>query len=194
MDQSSARKRVRDPEAHRAAILGAARAAFAERGYARATIRDIATRAGVTHGLVMRHFKSKERLFLAAVPGTRDLDDVVEGDRAELPDRVAHAFVERMEKAATEDPFVALIRSAASSEDAATTLYHAMQERSVTAYRAVLTGDDVEERVDLLAAQLIGITFARYVIKDGALARMSPDRLKAYLAHSLRDILLAPPH
>lgn len=63
------RKRVRAPEVHREAILEAARAAFAERGYTRATIREIAGRAGVTHGLVMRHFGSKEQLFLAAVPG-----------------------------------------------------------------------------------------------------------------------------
>ncbi len=68
MDHSPKRKRVRDPEAHRAAILGAARAAFAERGYARATIRDIAARAGVTHSLVMRHFTSKEGLFLSVSP------------------------------------------------------------------------------------------------------------------------------
>src|SRR4051794_36284092 len=83
-----ARTRRRDPDAHRAAILETARTAFAERGYTRATIPAIARRAGVTHGLVMRHFPSKEQLFLSAVPGPRDVDEIVTGDVASLPDRV----------------------------------------------------------------------------------------------------------
>jgi len=183
-----ARKRRRDPEYHRAAILTAARAAFTERGYARATIRDIAQRAGVTHGLVLRQFATKEQLFLAAVPGTRDLERVVVGDPATLPDRIAHAFVERMETGADQDPFVALIRSAASNEDAATRLYVAMQEHSLAVYRAVLPGD-VDARVGLLAAQLIGVTFNRYIVKTGALATMSGEQLAVHLTAVLRHIL-----
>jgi DNA-binding transcriptional regulator YbjK len=72
-----------------AAILAAARSVLAERGYERATIREIARRAGVTHGLVVMHFATKEQLFLQAVPGTRDLEVHVRGDRAGLAERVA---------------------------------------------------------------------------------------------------------
>lgn len=183
-----ARKRRRDPEYHRAAILTAARAAFTERGYARATVRDIAQRAGVTHGLVLRQFATKEQLFLAAVPGTRDLAESAAGDPATLPDRIANAFVERMETGADQDPFVALIRSAASNEDAATRLYVAMQEHSLTVYRSVLPGD-VDTRVALLAAQLIGVTFNRYIVKTGALATMSGEQLAVHLTSVLRHIL-----
>lgn len=83
------RKRVRAPEAHREAILEAARAAFAERGYTRTIIRKIAGRAGVTHGLVMRHFGSKERLFVAAVPGPpRDLPELLPGPPETMPERL----------------------------------------------------------------------------------------------------------
>ncbi|MFD4507647.1 TetR family transcriptional regulator [Streptomyces sp. NPDC058457] len=184
-----ARKRVRAPEAHREAILDAARAAFAERGYARATIREIAGRAGVTHGLVMRHFGSKERLFLAAVPGTRDLPELVPGPPGTLPDRIAWAFVERMERADSGDPFLALIRSAASDESAATALYTAMRQSSTQAYRTVLTGPDADERIDLLGAHLIGVAFSRYVLRSGPVAEMEPERLVRYLARSLRCAL-----
>ncbi|PRX46627.1 TetR family transcriptional regulator [Prauserella shujinwangii] len=186
------RKRVRDPEAHRAAILGAARAVFAERGYARATIREIAQRAGVTHGLVMRHFTSKERLFVAAMPGAPDLVELVPGPPDTLPDRIARAFVDRMERSGGNDPFLALLRSAASDEETATRLYDAMRETSTEAYRTVLSGPGVEERVDLLAAHLIGVTFGRYVVRGGPLARMSPDRLAEHLARTLRCILFQP--
>jgi AcrR family transcriptional regulator len=184
-----AKKRRRAPEAHREAILEAARAAFAERGYTRATIREIAGRAGVTHGLVMRHFGSKEQLFLAAVPGTRDLRELMPGSADTLPDRIAHAFVERMERADGNDPFIALIRSAASDEQAATDLYAAMWRSSTDAYRTVLTGPDAEERIDLLASHLIGVTFSRYVLRSGPVAHMPPERLVRHLTRTLRCIL-----
>lgn len=45
-----------------AAILEAATHLFAERGPAATSIRDIAARANVNHGLVFRHFGTKEQL------------------------------------------------------------------------------------------------------------------------------------
>lgn len=183
------RKRRRDPEASKAAILESARATFAERGYARATIREIAQRAGVTHGLVMRHFSAKEQLFIAAMPGASDLDDLMPGAPETLPERIAQAYVDRMEKADGNDPFIALIRSAASDEHAATRLYIAMRERSTASYRAVITGPEADERIDLLGSLLIGVTFSRYVVKNGPLADMTPEAVVRHLARTLRDIL-----
>ena len=186
-----AKKRVRAPEVHRAAILDAARATFAERGFAKATIREIAQRAGVTHGLVMRHFPSKEALFVAAVPGAGHLGHNVAGDLGGLPGRVARAYVERMEAADGADPFIAVVRSAAD-EKTARRLLAAMRERSLAAYRTVLDAPDTEQRVDLVGAHLIGVTFSRYVLKDGPLAAMTPGQLTAYLTSSLTGILFGP--
>ncbi len=50
-----------------AAILDSASQLFAERGPAAASIRDIAARARVNHGLVFRHFGTKERLVAAVL-------------------------------------------------------------------------------------------------------------------------------
>ena len=165
--------------------------AFAERGFAKATIREIAQRAGVTHGLVMRHFPSKEALFIAAVPGTRDLVYNVAGDLDGLPGRVARAYVERMEAANGADPFIALVRSAAD-ETSAKRLLVAMRRRSLDAYRTVLDAPDIEQRVDLVGAHLIGVTFSRYVLQNGPLATMTPGQLTRYLTTSLTGILFGP--
>lgn len=190
------RRRRRDPEGHRAAILEAARSTFTERGYARTTLREIARRADVTHGLISRQFTSKEQLFLAAVPGNRDLEHVAAGDPATLPDRIARGFVERMEADAASDPLVALVRSAASDVGAASDLLRAMQEHSFDVYRSVLApgtaatpGDDLEVRVSLLGSHLIGLAFSRYITRAEPLASMPPEHLVERLATTLRSIL-----
>ncbi|MEU8749432.1 TetR family transcriptional regulator [Streptomyces chartreusis] len=190
------RRRRRDPEGHRAAIIEAARHTFAERGYARTTLREIARRAGVTHGLITRHFASKERLFLAAVPGNRDLEQVAAGDPETLPDRIAEAFVRRLETDAVNDPLIALLRSAASDERAAAHLLVAMQEHSAIVYRSVLSpgesappDDDLDTRVALVGAQMIGVAFSRYIARTEPLASMPPDRLTEHLTRILRQIL-----
>lgn len=52
---------------HRARLLAAAVEVFAERGYDRAGVQEIARRAGFTHGAVYSHFRSKAELLVAAI-------------------------------------------------------------------------------------------------------------------------------
>src|SRR5260370_22441474 len=59
---SGRRKMPTGREAVAAAILEAASDLFAERGPAATSIRDIAARSKVNHGLVFRHFGAKEQL------------------------------------------------------------------------------------------------------------------------------------
>jgi AcrR family transcriptional regulator len=59
-EMSSPRARGRDEV--RAALLSASADLFADRGPTAVSLRDIASRAGVNHGLIHRHFGSKEGL------------------------------------------------------------------------------------------------------------------------------------
>lgn len=54
-------------EERREQIIDAAMRVFAEKGFARATNRDIAHEAGITSGLIYYYFKSKEDLLRAAL-------------------------------------------------------------------------------------------------------------------------------
>ena len=146
----------------------------------------------MTHGLVVMHFSTKEELFLQAVPGTRDLEDFVRGDRAGLAERVAAGFVERMESADHADPFIALVRSAASDQDAAKALLGAMSTQSLHAYETVLEGPDLAVKVDMIGAFLTGVTFSRYIIGEGPIADLEPGRLVPYLTDVLRVIIDRP--
>ncbi len=54
-------------EERRRDVLDAARRVFARRGFAAAKISDIASVAGISHGLVHHYFPSKEALFVAVI-------------------------------------------------------------------------------------------------------------------------------
>lgn len=65
-------------------IVDAARACFAEHGFAATTVEAIALRAEVSNGLLYKHFQGKEHLFQAVVT-----DIVRDWVRALVPDEAA---------------------------------------------------------------------------------------------------------
>ena len=54
--------RTQSRDARRAQVIEATIDALAERGFSRTTVTDVAARAGISHGLVLFHFQSKENL------------------------------------------------------------------------------------------------------------------------------------
>jgi AcrR family transcriptional regulator len=61
-----------DRPTRRAAILGAAARAFAERGFAATSMDDVAACAGITRLIVYRHFETKASLYTAVLADVRD--------------------------------------------------------------------------------------------------------------------------
>src|ERR1700761_2378088 len=58
-----------------AAVMQAASELFAEKGPAATSIREVAARAGVNHGLLHRHFGSKHQLLAATLQHLADSGD-----------------------------------------------------------------------------------------------------------------------
>ena len=69
---SATRKSPEGGSGKRHQILTGARAAFTELGFERATVDDIAARAGVSKATVYNHFADKKALFVAAVVEATD--------------------------------------------------------------------------------------------------------------------------
>lgn len=74
VSQAKARGPYAKTPARRAEIVRAARDSFAEKGYAKASLRDIAERAGITHAGLLHHFRNKDEL-LAEVLAERDSEE-----------------------------------------------------------------------------------------------------------------------
>lgn len=96
-----------------AALVEAATVELAERGYAATSVRAVAKRAGVNHGLVHRHFGSKEALLGAVLDQladavARQLDEAGEG--AALAGPALDRFLRVMARALLDGADVGAVR------------------------------------------------------------------------------------
>lgn len=176
-----------------AAILDAARRAFAETGFERTTIRAVAAGAGVDPALVMQHFGSKEGLFVAAARWSHEHETVLEASREDLPQAAVQDLLEKFEgEDADREAAVALMRNCLTHPEAARIMRdEVMCERSAAVARTI-GGDDAELRAGLVGAVLIGLGMARYVLELPAVAGADRDDVQRLLEPALRA-LLAPP-
>ena len=103
MTDVTARRRLLPKTERRAAILKAAAAAFAHRGYAATSMDDVAAEAGITKLIVYRHFSSKEELYEAVLQSvsTRLAEEFVARFQRSRPHRVG---IGAMLAVAREDP------------------------------------------------------------------------------------------
>jgi AcrR family transcriptional regulator len=143
----------------RAELLATAAAVFAQRGYAGATVEEIAERAGYSHGAVYSNFAGKDDLFLAVfeeymAERARELAETQAGLAADAPlelraRALADQWMERF--AADRDSFLLHLeflagsrrepelaerfgtRSAAMREAIATYIAHYQEEEGVEA-------------------------------------------------------------
>ena len=191
----------------RQAILDAAVSLFAERGYDRATLREITARAGVDPALVSHFFGNKEGLFDEAIlQASAAAEPLVEsvtnrsGDGIGL--RVAHAYLALWETEPTASTLRALLRAAIESENNRERLEGAVTQRIKEVLDFVTRPGNggngtspwkAEEptsfELQLLAAQLIGIGLARYILRIPPLANVDRELLIHHIARIVESSL-----
>ncbi|WP_277681411.1 TetR family transcriptional regulator [Saccharomonospora azurea] len=177
----------------RAALLTAARAVFAEHGYHRATVRAIATRAGVDPAMVNHWFGGKDGLFAQAVLHMPfDVRAVVEDVTADGPDRlgenIVRGFVTPWDGAGGP-VFTALVRSVTTHDEARSALRDVLLTKLFTAITATAGSDRPDLRASLCATQVIGLGIARYVMEVEPVASADLDTLVAMIAPTLQRYL-----
>ena len=158
-------------------IVDAAGKVFDELGFNGASIRGIAQRAGVDPALVHHYFTDKAQLFVEARGLPRDPRRVAEEAAAPTGSfdgrRVVERFLEQWERG-EEGPgsrsFLAAVQAMAASPAAADAMREFLLERL-----AVVLGDGEGPRwrQALVSSQLVGLGWARYVMRFEPLASAS---------------------
>ncbi|HET9655569.1 MAG TPA: TetR family transcriptional regulator [Kineosporiaceae bacterium] len=193
------RRRGRRPagEDTRGAILAAARTVFAARGYQAATMRGIAREAGVDPRLVHHYFAGKEDVFVEAmqfpVRPAQVIPPVAVGDVAGLGERLVRVFFAAWDGPDARERVVALLGSAATSPEGARMLREFVVTEILGRVVGQVRGADPELRLELAAAQMIGMAFVRYVVQVEPLASAPVERLVELLAPALQRYLTGSP-
>ena len=181
----------------RETILVSAREAFGERGYDGASIRQIATAAGVDPALVHHYFQNKEQLFLAVVQPPVDVSEIFpqifSGEIDQLGERLARTFLSAWESPVTGPAFRSLLRGAVS---------HPMTARLVREFfttqvvrRASVALEDhvdpaeIPARASFVSSQLFGVAMARYILKFEPLADLPLEEVVQVVAPNLQRYL-----
>ena len=184
------------PTRTRAAILDAARRAFATRGYEGVSIRAVARDAGVDPALVHRFFGSKEALFSAAMELPVSPSALVAGLLAEGVDDLGERLVARLlglfDDPRAFAPFLALVRGAVSNEQAAAMLREFLTREVLGRLATAASPDAPELRASLAGSQVIGLAMARYVVRVPPLARADPATVAACVGPTIQRYLTGP--
>lgn len=178
---------VSDPGTGRAAILRAARRAFALRPYAEVTLRGIAADAGVSASLIVKRFGSKEQLFGAVADFGPAADALFTAPLPELGRHMVHTLVGQR-RAQQGDPLLRVVFSLGISDERSL-LRDRFQEQITDRLATLLTGPDAALRAELIAAQLIGLGATLSIHRTGAASRTPPERLADLYAPALQRLI-----
>ncbi len=164
-------------------IVATARRLFAESGYDKTSVRDIAAAAGVDPALIRHYFGSKAELFRTTVGWPLAPDDLVAritgGGRGEIGARLTRVFLEAWERPDSRTPLLAILRGAATHHESTTLVRQFMQNQLYPRLARALQGLDTELRIDLAMGQLLGIAYLRHVLQVEPIASAPLDELVA---------------
>jgi AcrR family transcriptional regulator len=177
----------------RGALVRAGRARFAEHGYERTRLRDIAADAGVDAALIGYFFGGKQGLFDAAMAEALHpeslLDEIMEGGADQLGERLLRRLLRFWDVADGGDPLLGLLRSAAGHERSAALLRGFVERELLARVAMAVAAPDPQLRASLAGSQLMGIVMARRVLRLEPIASCHPDVLIAAVAPTLQRYL-----
>ena len=155
-------RKIEKSERTRAAIEDAARRLFAQQGYDRTTIREIAAAAQIDPALVIRYFGSKDELFSTVAEPDLRLPDLAGVEPGRIGEILVGHFLDLWEGGSG---MPILLRSAASNESAANGLKQIFASQVFPAIAVAGAPETAAHRAGLVASQLLGLALTRYILK-----------------------------
>ena len=176
-----------------ARILDQARVAFGEFGYAGTTIRAIARAADVDPALVHHYYGTKENLLDAATtPPQSFLEQIItawQTPPAELGEQLVRQMLANWQNP-DHSPVLRAVVQNAGNEPAIREKLRAIVERSMMGPSAqALSEDERLLRSSLIASQLMGLAFVRFIWKIEPLASMADDDVVSAIAPTIQRYL-----
>ena len=151
----------------RRTIIDVARRQFAERGFRGASVRKIASEAGIDPSLINHHFGDKAQLLLATMELPFDplerIAGVLDGPLDDLAAPLIRTFCTSWDP--HRDVFATLVRSSLDGAMKNPPMIELAQNVIIERITSRIDGDDAQLRAALIASQLIGLALTRYVAR-----------------------------
>ena len=174
-------------------ITAAARASFAENGWAGTTLRGVAREAGVDPALVHYYFSSKEELLDASTqPPAEWLASIERTNRVPIRER-GEAMVRNViwgwEQPEIRETLSSILMTAAHEPRTREKLRAFVTASLLPAIADRIEGEERSVRASLIASQVLGLVMMRWVWEIEPLASLPEDELVALVAPTFQRYL-----
>ena len=127
--------------------------------------------------MVIRYFRSKEELFARIAEFDLRLPDPVGIPPERIGEAIVTHFLDIWEGEQAVTGLAVMLRSAASNEIAAERLHEVFAGQVLPMLTSIGDPADARDRAGLVASQLLGLAFARYVVKLAPVVGLSRERI-----------------
>ncbi|MDP0396969.1 TetR/AcrR family transcriptional regulator [Tsukamurella strandjordii] len=176
----------------KADILEAARELFAEVGYDRATIRAIATRAGVDVALVSYYYGNKKGLFRVVMSMPVDPEQIftaaLDGPRDGMGERLLRAALGVWEGPETGASFLAVLRAAVDVDDKAANTFGEFIASVMLPILTQHAGVSIETG-RVVASTMFGLAFMRYLVRSPIFTAPSTEEIIATYGPAIQRLV-----
>jgi AcrR family transcriptional regulator len=177
-------------------ITSAARASFAEHGWAGTTMRAVARDAGVDPALVHYYFSSKEELLDAStMPPEQWIASIQRTSEVPLETRgeaIVRNVIWSWSQPAIREVLNSIIQTAAHEPRTREKLRTFLNASLLPTIAGQLDDDERLLRATLVGSQVFGMTMLRWVWEIDPIASLSDDDLVALIAPTIQRYLSSP--
>lgn len=181
----------------RGEIIEAAKRIFAVKGYDGTSLRAVAREAGVDPALVHHYFDGKASLFVAAMALPFDPRQVREHAASDEYSgaRTIEGFLSMWDSAeGTGSSFASCVGAMAASASVADAMREFVNERvwSVLPSTRGETAGIAKRRTAMVSSQLMGLAFARYILRVPPMSTASPRQIARWVGPTLDRYVKEP--
>lgn len=181
----------------RGEIVEAATRVFAAKGYDGTSLRAVAREAGVDPALVHHYFDGKASLFVAAMALPFDPREVKEhaASTEYSGARTIESFLTMWDRAeGTGSSFSSCVAAMAASANVADAMREFVSERvwSSVPRNEAESEAVAKRRTAMVSSQLMGLAFARYILRVPAMATATPRQIGRWVGPTLDRYMKEP--
>ena len=181
----------------RGEIVEAAKRVFADKGYDGTSLRGVAREAGVDPALVHHYFDGKAALFVAAMALPFDPRQVKEHAATQeySGSRTIERFLTMWDQAeGTGSSFASCLSAMAASSSVADAMREFVDERvwSVLQHNEGESEALRRRRTSMVSSQLMGVAFARYILRVPPMSTASPKQIGRWVGPTLDRYVKEP--